>query len=190
MSISTQERNLVIRSQHGDQAAFNELIQPKLIWMYTIAISRIQNEHDAEDAVQESLCRAWENIRNLHNPEQFHWWLRTIVIHESQELLRNRRGKGKLKLYSELSDQELYLVQEKLKKVVGEEVEPFEIIKYIHRLPEKYREIIYLRFYLGMSCEEISESIDISVQSVSVRIFRGKKMLLKELARRYHKFKK
>lgn len=185
-SKSKLERDLVLRSQQDDRTAFDQLVQPKLIWMYTIAVSRVQNEHNAEDIVQNSLFRAWANIKKLHDPNQFHWWLRTIVIHESQMFLRNQRGKVKLKLYSELSDNELYVVQQKLQKVIGEEVAPHTIIKYIHKLPEKYKEILYLRFYLGLSYEEISQSLDISVQSVSVRIFRGKKLLLKELAKHYN----
>jgi RNA polymerase sigma-70 factor (ECF subfamily) len=189
LSKSVLEIDLVIRSQRGDRTAFDQLLKPKLLWMYTIAVSRVQNNNDAEDVVQESLYRAWKDLPHLKDPKQFHWWLRTIVIHQSQEWLQNRGKNKKVKLYSELTDEEQYMVQEKLQNILTEEVAPNEIIKYIHKLPDKYKEVLYLRFYLGLSWDEISRSLEISIKTVEMRIYRGKKLLMKQLANRMNEFK-
>ena len=183
------EIDLVLRSQRGDRAAFDQLLQPKLLWMHAVAFSRVRNSIDAEDVVQESLFLAWKNLRYLRNPKKFHWWLKTIMIRQSQEWLRNRGGKNRIKLYSELSEDELYMVQQKLQKDLAEKVAPIEIIKYIHKLPERYKEVLYLRFYLGLSWDEISRNLEISTKTVEMRIYRGKKLLIKQIAERFDEFK-
>jgi len=89
---SLDDKTLVDAAQSGNSLAFIELCQrhsKRLIWR----INRItKNWEDAEDALQDTLLRAYRNLNRFENRCAFSSWLTSIGINSALMLLRRRRG--------------------------------------------------------------------------------------------------
>jgi RNA polymerase sigma-70 factor (ECF subfamily) len=126
----------------------------------------------AEDAAQQALAKAAVNLPRLRKAEQFGRWAAAICRNEAKDLVRRRR-----QILTELPPEQS----------VSAPDESGEAVKQaLSRLPDEAREVIYLRFYDGLSYEQISAVLGISGQAINGRLRRAKKQLAQYL--RQHGF--
>ena len=83
--------NLVQRCQQGELAAFSELFEQQETAVYRLALTILQNEQDAEDAVQDVFLRIFEQIKNYRGQSSFRTWLTAIVVNSCRDKLRRRK---------------------------------------------------------------------------------------------------
>jgi RNA polymerase sigma-70 factor, ECF subfamily len=76
--------------QQGQHELFYELVRPYEGRVYAAALAILRNEHDAEDAAQEAMLKAFANIRHFRAEARFSTWLIQITVNEA--LMRRRRG--------------------------------------------------------------------------------------------------
>ncbi len=75
----TDQAELVLAAQAGDQMAFDTLITPYRHKLLVHCYRMLGSLHDAEDLVQETLLRAWEKREALTSPETYASWLFRIA---------------------------------------------------------------------------------------------------------------
>ena len=91
----TVDLRLLARAAHGEVAAFDEVLRPRLARLYRMAVAITRSEPDARDAVQEASINAWRELPRLRSPERFDSWLDQILVNACRTLLRrSRRVKG------------------------------------------------------------------------------------------------
>jgi RNA polymerase sigma-70 factor, ECF subfamily len=83
---------LVARAQAGDELAFARLVQPHMRKIYHVALRITRNREDAEDASQQTLLKAFANVRQFHGDSQFSTWLTRIAMNEALMAIRKRRS--------------------------------------------------------------------------------------------------
>jgi RNA polymerase sigma-70 factor, ECF subfamily len=76
---------------HGDRDAFEMIIRTHSRTLFAIAYGILQNREEAEDAVQDSLVKAWKVRWRVRDPEKFPAWLCMIARHRAHDILRRRR---------------------------------------------------------------------------------------------------
>ena len=69
--------------------AFSRIADENMQGLYRLSFSILHTRHDAQDAVQQGLLRAWER-RETARPEQIRAWLTRIVINECHNIQRKR----------------------------------------------------------------------------------------------------
>ena len=69
--------------------AFSRIAEENMQGLYRLSFSILHTRHDAQDAVQQGLLRAWER-RETARPEQIRAWLTRIVINECHNIQRKR----------------------------------------------------------------------------------------------------
>ncbi|RED55478.1 RNA polymerase sigma factor [Cohnella lupini] len=84
------DRQLVARAREGDHAAFYDLVRRHRAKACGIARSMMQDEHLAEDIVQEALVRAFLRLGTLVDGNRFLPWFHRIV--RTQAWMKLRRG--------------------------------------------------------------------------------------------------
>ena len=89
VQISTREHDLILSVQRGQHELFYELVRPYERRVYAAALAILRNEHDAEDAAQEAMLKAFANIRQFRAEARFSTWLIQITVNEA--LMRRRR---------------------------------------------------------------------------------------------------
>lgn len=88
---------LVERSKEGDTAAFSELYAMYANELYRFALYMTGVPEDAEDAVQEAVISAWQNIHNLNDNSLFKAWLFKILSNRCKtDLMKKNKLSGTL----------------------------------------------------------------------------------------------
>jgi RNA polymerase sigma-70 factor (ECF subfamily) len=163
---------LVEQAVRGDGDSFTELCRRYYGPLVAIGHAIIGDRHLAEDAAQQALAKAAVNLPRLRKAEQFGRWAAAICRNEAKDLVRRRR-----QILTELPPEQS----------VSAPDESGEAVKQaLSRLPDEAREVIYLRFYDGLSYEQISAVLGISGQAINGRLRRAKKQLAQYL--RQHGF--
>jgi RNA polymerase sigma-70 factor, ECF subfamily len=85
------EQSLIDRARRGSSEAFAELAQNHSQTIYGISWRMFRNTADAEDNVQDTLYRAYANIRRFEGRSRFSTWLVRIAINEALMTMRRRR---------------------------------------------------------------------------------------------------
>ena len=148
------DRDLVTAAQHGDRAAYVDLIRPRADRLYTVAHRILRDVDRAEDALQDALVIAWRDLRGLRDPDRFDAWLHRLLVHVCiAEATRERRRVSNLRVLP-----------------VDGPTAPDDILgiadrdqleRGFRRLPPDQRAILVLHHYAGYAPSEIAETLGI-----------------------------
>lgn len=171
MMESKPDSVLVEQAARGDGDSFTELCRRYYGAMVAIGHAIIRDRHLAEDAAQQAFAKAAVNLPKLRKTDQFGSWLAAICRNEARDLARARRG-------PRMEDEPIITEGPKDSEESGKIVR-----EALGRLPAEAKEVIYLRFYDGLSYDRISAVLGISEQAINGRLRRAKKRLAQYLRR-------
>ncbi len=140
--------------------------------MYTIAYSILHNSYDAEDAVHQAFLTIANNFKRISEIpcQEIKGYIVIIIRNTSINIYNSNKRRSERS--SEL---------DKCDASVGidffEQFELEELKNAISRLPQIYKDIIYLHFLEGFTVKEISKMLSISRETVWKRTARAKKLL-------------
>lgn len=155
--------SLIDDAKEKDPDAFDRLMRPQLQSMYRIAISMLENEEDAADAIQETILKCWQKIGQLKNEEYFRTWLTRILINQCKDILKGRKKYICVEDIPETGYEDQYFAN--------------EWKTLLSSLSEKYRIVMELYYVDGFSTKEISSMLHITESNVRSRMKRGRKQL-------------
>ena len=187
-----REQDLILSVQRGQNELFYELVRPYERRVYAAALAILRNEHDAEDAAQEAMLKAFANIRQFRAEARFSTWLIQITVNEA--LMRRRRERtvvmeGIDGHRSGRGDEEGEYAPRDFadwREIPSEALERKEIreklVAALGSLAQKYREVFFLRDVEHMSIEDTAVTLGISTGAVKTRLLRARLMLRDLLA--------
>jgi len=162
---------LVEAAMNGDSDSFTELCRRYYPAMVAIAHSVLGDRDAAEDAAQQAFAKAVRKLPQLKNKNKFAGWLAVICRNAAKDMAQNAK---KLCTAEDLS-----MIAAK-----QHEDNPTEVVRdAIGKLSVPARELIFLRFYDGLSYEKISTVLGISEQAINGRLRRAKKKIADYLKR-------
>lgn len=151
-----------------DKERFTQLALAQQRRMYRIAVSYTASSADAEDAMQETLLRAWDKRDSLRDESLFATWLTRILINECKTLLRKRRRQFPAMELPNLT-------------TPPEDDRAAQVRQTLFAMPERYRVPLVLNLLEGYKMQDIAEMLRIPLGTVKTRIARGKKLLKEEM---------
>ena len=134
---------------------------------YRLAFSYVKNKDDALDVVQNAVCKALDHYESLRNEEAVKTWFYRILVNESVHFLNRRKREG---LSGEDYDEQIPYYE---KQYEAED----DLEAQIDRLEEDVQKIIRLRFYEELSLKEISQVMELNLNTVKAKLYRGLKLL-------------
>lgn len=181
------EAQMIASILAGNTQEFHHLIQPYERSVYSMALSMLQNEADAEDAAQEAFLKAFRSLGKFRGEAKFSTWLISITLNEARSRLRQKKT-AKTESLDELN--EVGNVSPALlrdwREIPSEVLERGEVRVMLQHaitdLPLIYREIFLLRDFEELSVNQSAEALGISVAAAKVRLHRARMMLQKRLA--------
>lgn len=171
------EDHLLARCKAGDLDAFGIVYERYRILLHRHAYHVLGNQDDASDVLQETFLKAYDGLASFRGDAHLKTWLLTICTNICRTRLRQRERRQEKELGASQAD-----VTEPI-----QEPGPFETMERSARsqavrralqgLPSASRELILLRDIECLSYEEIASILRCSRSSVSVRLFRARRML-------------
>ena len=165
------ERKLVDSAVGGDIESFGELCRRYYAAMVAIAYSILSDHQLAEDAAQESFARALVNLRSLKNKNRFAPWLAAICRNVAKDMIAAKAR--------HISTEDISQAD----KVENHDENDRAIRRVIEHLPESTKDLVVLRYYDGLSYEQISSVLGISKTSINGRLTRAKRKMANYLRR-------
>jgi RNA polymerase sigma-70 factor, ECF subfamily len=183
-----RERDLILSVQGGQRELFYELVRPYEGRVYAAALAILRNEHDAEDAAQEAMLKAFANIRQFRAEARFSTWLIQITVNEA--LMRRRRERiVRMEGLDDRREEESEYAPRDFadwREIPSEALERKEVrqrlAEALGTLDRKYREVFMLRDMEHLNIQETAEALGITVASVKTRLLRARLMLRDLLA--------
>lgn len=133
--------HLVRKAQAGSKDAFLSLMRDNELALYRAAKAILHREEDVEDAVQETVCKAFQKLPDLRQPRYFKTWLTRILINCCYDLLRQQRGLVPLELLPDTGgvdrDSDLSLDVRAALDALGENDRLVMTLFYLNDLPIK-----------------------------------------------------
>lgn len=169
---------LIQKLQGGDKTAFEELYKLTSPKAYFVALKICQNEHDAEDILQESYIKVLEKIDTVDPEKNFTAWLYQIVANKSKNLIKSKKP---LLFSNEENESIESMPYEELQfnpeEQINQEELRFEVMAAVDELTAEKRACIMMMYFGDMSIGEIAESLEIPVSTVKNRLFTARKDL-------------
>ena len=165
MSTTVSDAELVARCRHGDQAAWNELVERFSRYVYAICSQafRLQS-HDAEDVFQEVFARVYQHLERLRSDEAIRPWIAQLTRRLCIDRLRagSREGPAAEELPEEGDeDEELAHLDDAL-----------AVRAALDEVGEPCREILDRFFCCDQSYRTIGDALDLPAGTVASRISR------------------
>ncbi|MBR5798684.1 MAG: sigma-70 family RNA polymerase sigma factor [Lachnospiraceae bacterium] len=148
---------------------FEGLIKEYTGNMYRLALSILQNQYDAEDAVSESVLKAYKNLDRLQDADKFKSWILQITANEARMIYRKRKKH--------------YYADNMEALMPSFEEDYHELWDVVMLLLRPYREVIILFYYERFSIAEIARILQVREGTVKSRLARGRRMLKEFLSR-------
>ena len=163
--IQEPDTTLVEAAIDGDAESFTELCRCYYPAMVAIAHSLIGDRHLAEDAAQETFAKAAVKLPQLRQTNKFAGWLAAICRNEARDMARRSNS---LRANDEVSATAAKTERHDSGEAVRQAMD---------KLSAPARELVFLRYYDGLSYERISELLGISEQAINGRLRRAKRKM-------------
>lgn len=174
------EQQLVARSQAGDLAAFNLLVERYQQYVYSTVYRMVGSVPVAEDVTQDAFIAAWKNIGSLRGGN-FRAWATRIAVNACHDYLRRtkRRPERSLDAYADDPDDELKFPSgDPTPEDAALTAELGHVIQDgLALLPDDQRAVLVLSDIQGMSYEEIAEVTGAQLGTVKSRLSRARSRL-------------
>jgi RNA polymerase sigma-70 factor (ECF subfamily) len=188
---------LLAAARGGDQDAFGRLVEPHRRELHAHCYRMLGSLHDAEDALQDALLRAWRGLPRFDGRSSLRSWLYRIATNTSLDVI-NRRPKRVLPIdYAPSADPHdgpgMPMVESAWVEpypddrlgledgLAGPEArferrESLELafVAALQHLPANQRAALILREVLGFSAQEVAESLETTVASVNSALQRAR----------------
>lgn len=184
------EMHLLKCAKRGEPEAFDALCQTLRPRLLKIAVRITRNREDAEDAVQDSMMRAFLHLNDFHGNSSFSTWLTRILMNSALMINRKNRSArqistdelpppGEPGLHFQISDPspnpEQTCVQRERRTILH---------RAIRRLRPHMRAVIEMAQFQELSLKETAKILDISVAAAKGRFFHARAALRKSVALR------
>lgn len=149
-----------------EKAWFTKQIRPMLDTLYHVAYAILHNDADAQDAVQDSIERAYVSLDALRDHSKFRPWVIRILKNECYRILRQKQREVPL---------------EDLKETGEEPYDTLDLKAAFLRLSPESRLAVTLFYYEGYRITEIAAMLEEPENTVKSRLSRARKALRKDL---------
>ena len=160
----------MLRAQRGDPRAYEELVRPHEEIAFRVAYVITRNAADAEDAVQDTLVKAWRALGRFRAGEPLRPWLLRIAANEARNRRRSAGRRERLALRATESSGEAAPSPE---DAVLDAAQRDALVAALDELSADAREVLACRYLLDLSEEETAAALDIARGTVKSRSARA-----------------
>lgn len=175
---------LVLQAQKGDTAAFESLVRATQRSLFYTVLRVVQDQHTADDLVQEVFIKAFQSLPELKTPEFFKAWIHRIAMNRAIDTRRSAKKAA----------EKVFLVDDFFETAATGSQEPgpdsreqakleSAVQEAIRDLPDNQKSVLSLTMDKNMSQEEIAQIMECPVGTIKSRLHHARKTLKEKLRR-------
>lgn len=150
-----------------EEQEFAERIWDARQTLFRVCWAQLASAHDREDAIQETMVRAWHKRGQLRQTEYLQTWLIRILLNVCHDMQRRNRR--------------IVPVEEAPFFCFPQDGQDADLREVLRALPEKFRMPIVLHYIEGYPIRQVAQMLRIPEGTVKTRLTRGKQQLKEQL---------
>ncbi len=178
------EQAMLELARGGDKSAFGDLVEAYRTELHAHCYRMLGSVHDAEDALQDALLRAWKGLPGFEGRSSVRSWMYSIVTNAALDVAR-RRARGEfpagfgpdepdwLEPYPDHALGDRLAASPEARYEQRESLELAFVVALQH-LPPLQRAVLILRDVVGLSAREIADALVTSVPAVTSALQRAR----------------
>jgi RNA polymerase sigma factor (sigma-70 family) len=166
------ETDLIGRAKRGDTHAYEELVYAHQGIAFRIAYVVAGNAADAEEAAQDGFVKAWRALGRFREGAPFRPWLLQIVANEARNRRRSAGRRAHLALRAATEEPSGDAAPSPEASLLSGETRE-TLLAAVNELPEDQRTVIALRFFVGLSEQEVADAVKLPTVTVKSRSARA-----------------
>ena len=173
--INITDQEVIESVKKGNQADYSILVDRYKNKAFSLLRRMLKNKFDAEEVLQDCFLKAYNSLNSFKGDSKFSTWFYRIVYNTALTKLSSKKRKINL----EMSSIDEHLNLESVYNSNNFEKEDLSVMinKLIDQLPEKHSAILNMFYMNEMTCEEVSEAMNISISNVKVLLYRSRNTL-------------
>jgi RNA polymerase sigma-70 factor (ECF subfamily) len=161
-----------------DYEAIQPLLEEKMKMIYKYLVKMGANRNDAEDIVQETVYKFFLYIESI-DAEKASSWLFRVAVNHYYDLCRKQKRRGTVSIENFSFQDDSLLPEEYLGKTELKE----EIHHVLDQLNPTYKQLLFLKYELELTYEEMADMLDLKLPTLKTYLFRAREKF-KEIYRR------
>jgi RNA polymerase sigma-70 factor, ECF subfamily len=167
------DEELAKKAMGGDTACYEELVTRYESPLLRYAVFLIQDFDAAEDCVQDTFIKTYQNLRSFNPKLKFSSWIYRIAHNTAMDYLKKRKPvRLSERILENISAQESGVAAR-----IDKDISARDVNRCLLKLETKYREPLALYYFQDKQYRDISEVLRLPVSTVGVRISRAKTLL-------------
>jgi RNA polymerase sigma-70 factor (ECF subfamily) len=180
-AVQMDESALIRAAQHGDAAAFEDLVRLYDQSVLRLALNLLRSPEDANDIYQEAFLRVYKNLHTFRFDCSFHTWLYRIVTNLCLDALRKRKVRKEegtvVETREGLLDRMDTVEEDRAdgnpqRRLLSRELNS-RIASVLSGLTPRERMVFEMRHYQGMRLRAIGEALGTSEEAAKNCLFRA-----------------
>ena len=168
--MSSSDRDDIRLSLDGHPEAFGRLVERYQGPLMSYLSGRLGDRERAEEVAQEAFVRSFFALKTLKKPESFFPWLFGVANRVLKEQYRAEVRHAKA----------VRLLAEETSTVSARH--DIDLERAVAELDEPYRQVVLLRYYGGMSCDEVAQRLGVPLGTVTKQLSRAYGMMRASLS--------
>lgn len=163
------DKNLVSEVLQGELSSYGLLIDKYQKPVYNLIYNMVGQEEEAKDLTQDVFIKVYEKLGNFNFKYKFFSWLYRIALNETINFLKARKQPDRLSVQHE----------KQVEQASGDQREEqrARLHSALRELRSDHKTLILLKYFFGLSYEEIGEVMKTEEKTVKARLFMAREKL-------------
>ena len=161
---------LIKKAKGGDNQAFTNLITDIQVDLYKIAKAKLKDDDDINEAIQETIIKAYSSIKKLRNEKYFKTWIIRILINECNNIYKKNN-------YKKSEEYDESITKEAEQDYISKKINDLDFFILIDKLNSDEKIVIVLFYLEEFSTKDIGKILKIPENTIRTRLARARKKL-------------
>ncbi len=181
---------LIKELQQGNAQAFTQLVETCQHLVFNTVLNIVQHEQEAEDIAQDVFIQVYQSIKDFRGDSKLSTWLYKIAVTKALDFERKKKTKKRINLFKNLigigaREEETISDFNHPGIQLDNKEQAAVLFKALNQLPENQRVAFTLIKAEGLSYDEVSKVLNVSVKAVEALMHRSKENMRKILNNYY-----
>lgn len=174
--LTNKEKELIKEISNGNTVAFSGLVDNYKDLVYTLSIRMLGNREDAEEVSQDVFIKVFTSLRNFKGDSKLSTWIYRIAYNACLDRLKKNKKERMRVEVDHLKSVAFSVMDNALDRMVLEERTAL-INSCLAKLPAEDATILTLFYFEEKNLLEMEKILDLSANTIKVRLFRARKKL-------------